>query len=30
MGIENIEIEGGDWHPEVNRVYHDFYEVKFP
>ncbi len=30
MGIENIEVEGGDWHPEVNRVYHDFYEVKFP
>jgi hypothetical protein len=30
MGIDNIEIEGGSWQPEVNRIYHDFYEVKYP
>jgi hypothetical protein len=30
LGIGNIVLKDGDWHPERNPVYHDVYEVTYP
>lgn len=30
LGIKNIEVEGGQWHPEENPVYGYLYQVKYP
>jgi len=30
LGIGNIELKDGEWHPERHPAYHDVYEVTFP
>jgi ATP-dependent protease ClpP protease subunit len=30
LGIGNIEVKGGEWHPERHRDYPDVYEVTYP
>jgi hypothetical protein len=30
LGLGNIEVKGGEWHPERHREYHDVYEVTYP
>jgi hypothetical protein len=30
LGINNIELKDGEWHPERNRMYPDVYEVTYP
>jgi len=30
LGVGNIEVQGGEWHPERHREYHDVYEVTYP
>jgi hypothetical protein len=30
LGINNIELKDGEWHPERSRVYPDVYEVTYP
>jgi hypothetical protein len=30
LGIGNIELKNGEWHPERNPVYQDVYEVTYP
>jgi hypothetical protein len=30
LGLGNIEVIGGEWHPERNRAYPDVYEVTYP
>ena len=30
MGIRNIELEAGEWHPERHPEYQDVYEVTYP
>ena len=30
LGIGNIELKDGDWHPERHPAYPDVYEVTFP
>jgi hypothetical protein len=30
LGIRNIELKEGEWHPERNRAYPEVYEVTFP
>jgi hypothetical protein len=30
LGISNIELKDGEWHPERNPVYPDVYEVTYP
>jgi hypothetical protein len=30
MGVRNIELKDGDWHPERHPEYQDVYEVTYP
>jgi hypothetical protein len=30
MGVNNVEIEGGEWHPEANELFSQMYVVKYP
>ena len=30
LGVGNIEVKGGEWHPERHRDYRDLYEVTYP
>lgn len=30
LGVKNIEVEGGEWHPEENELFSRMYEVKYP
>ena len=30
LGVGNIEVKGGEWHPERHRDYRDVYEVTYP
>lgn len=30
LGVSNIEVKGGEWHPERHRAYADVYEVTCP
>jgi hypothetical protein len=30
LGIGNIEVKGGEWHPERHSAYSDVYEVTYP
>jgi hypothetical protein len=30
LGVKNIEVKGGDWHPERNPEYSNVYEVAYP
>jgi hypothetical protein len=30
MGVTNIQVEGGEWHPEENEIFSKLYEVKYP
>jgi len=30
LGVDNIELKGGEWRPERNRDYPDVYEVTYP
>jgi ATP-dependent protease ClpP protease subunit len=30
LGVGNIELKEGEWHPERNPVYSEVYEVKYP
>lgn len=30
LGVGNIEVQGGEWHPERHRGYHEVYEVTYP
>jgi hypothetical protein len=30
LGIGNIELKDGEWHPERNRDYPDVYEIAYP
>jgi len=30
LGVGNIEVIGGEWHPERNRAYPEVYEVTYP
>lgn len=30
LGVANIEVDGGEWHPEENLIYRFFYMVKYP
>ena len=30
LGVGNIEVKGGEWHPERHPNYPGVYEVKYP
>ena len=30
LGLRNIELRGGEWHPERHPIYKDVYEVTYP
>jgi len=30
LGMRNVELKDGEWHPERNPAYQDVYEVTYP
>jgi hypothetical protein len=30
LGVGNIEVKNGEWHPERSPAYQDVYEVTYP